>query len=119
MIPVNISEKFDLITEQWHPHIIGKLNGQHVKIAKIQGEFIWHSHEDEDELFYVIKGKLNLEFRDKLVTLHPGEMLVVPKGVEHKPSAEEETFIMMFEPVSTVNTGNAGGDRTHVDLPEI
>ena len=119
MEPINILEKFDLITKHWHPHVIGELNGQHVKIAKIQGDFIWHSHEEEDELFYVVKGKLNLEFRDKLVSLLPGEMLVVPKGVEHRPYAEEETFIMMFEPIGTVNTGNVGGERTHVNLPKI
>ncbi|MEM6633530.1 MAG: cupin domain-containing protein [Bacteroidota bacterium] len=119
MVPINVLEKFDLIQEHWHPHIIGELNGQHVKIAKIQGDFVWHAHEAEDELFYVIKGKLNLEFRDKLVTLLPGEMVVVPRGVEHRPFAEEETYIMMFEPVGTRNTGDTGGERTVLDLPEI
>lgn len=105
MLPINLTQKFTQFTDHWSPHIIGELNGQYVKIAKVQGEFIWHQHEHEDELFYVVKGELHIDFRDKSVTLNPGEMLIVPRGVEHKPWAAEETHIMLFEPKATLNTG--------------
>ena len=116
---VNINSKFDLINEHWSPKIISSLNGQDVKIAKIKGEFIWHSHKDADELFMVIKGELKMAFRDHTKIVSEGEIIVVPKGVEHKPIAEEEVHIMMFEPVGTVNTGDIIDKRTVEDIERI
>jgi mannose-6-phosphate isomerase-like protein (cupin superfamily) len=106
MNAVNLVEKFSQVTDYWSPKIIGELNGQVVKIAKIKGEFIWHHHENEDEFFFVVKGQMTVKMRDQDVVLKPGEFLIVPKGVEHKPVAEQETFILMFEPLGTLNTGN-------------
>ncbi len=117
MEKINVKGKFDLFNEHWSPKIIAELNGQHVKLAKIEGPFVWHQHEDEDELFFVVKGRLKMELRDGDVLLEEGDMLVVPRGVEHRPVAEEEVWMMMFEPASTVNTGSAGGERT-VEEPE-
>jgi mannose-6-phosphate isomerase-like protein (cupin superfamily) len=119
MKKVNLSEKFDLFTEQWSPKIVGELNGQQVKLAKLQGEFVWHLHENEDELFMVIKGELTIAFRDREMLLTEGEFLIVPKGVEHKPVAEKEVLVMLFEPKSTVNTGTAGGEMTKDKLEWI
>ena len=116
---INFQDKFATITEYWDPKIVAELNGQHVKIAKIKGEFIWHSHENADELFYVVKGTLKIEFRDKTETIKEGEIIVVPKDVEHKPIAEDEVHIMMFEPIGTVNTGNIEHDFTKKDLKVI
>lgn len=116
---INFKDKFEKITEYWDPKIIAALNGQHVKIAKIKGEFVWHSHEKEDELFYVVKGTLKIEFRDKTETINQGELIVVPKGVEHKPIADEEVHIMMFEPIGTLNTGGTESDLTKMDLEVI
>ncbi|WP_407569604.1 cupin domain-containing protein [Deinococcus altitudinis] len=110
---VNLKDKFALFTEQWQPKVVGELNGQQVKIARIGGEFVWHAHEHEDELFMVVRGTLRLRFRDGEQTVNEGELIVVPRGTEHLPVAEtEETWIMMFEPAGTVNTGTAGGERT-------
>lgn len=109
---VNLTEKLALFSSQWDPKIIAELNGQHVKLVKIQGEFVWHSHEHEDELFLVVRGNFRMELRDRHVDLKEGELLVVPRGVEHRPVAEHECSILLFEPASTVNTGTAGGDRT-------
>jgi mannose-6-phosphate isomerase-like protein (cupin superfamily) len=109
---INLEEKFALFREHWSPRIVGALNGQHVKLVKFQGEFVWHRHESEDELFFVVRGSFRMEFRDRHVTLNEGELLVVPRGVEHRPVAEHEVWVMLFEPASTVNTGSAGGDRT-------
>ena len=117
MESINIAKKFTRIDDHWSPKIIGELNGQHVKIAKIQGEFIWHHHEEEDELFMVIKGHLYMDFRDRTVEVLPGEMLIVPRGVEHRPRALTETQIMMFEPATTLNTGNVLNERTR-DNPD-
>ena len=103
---VNIKQKFSLFTEQWSPKIIGQLNGQDVKLAKLEGEFVWHDHKNEDELFYIIKGSLKIEFRDKIVELKEGDMLIIPKGVEHKPIAEEEVWVLLFEPSNIKHTGN-------------
>ena len=103
---VNIKEKFTLFTEQWSPKIIGQLNGQDVKFAKLQGEFVWHDHKNEDELFYIIKGRLKIEFRDKMIQLQEGDMLIIPKGVEHKPIAEEEVWVLLFEPSNIKHTGD-------------
>jgi mannose-6-phosphate isomerase-like protein (cupin superfamily) len=119
MDKVNIANKFDQISELWKPYIVAELNGQHVKLDKIKGEFIWHHHEHEDELFMVVKGKFRIEFRDRTVTLSPGEFIVVPRGVEHKPVADEECWIMLFEPASTLNTGNVQSERTHRELERV
>ena len=102
---VNLREKFDLIQEAWHPKIAGALNGQHVKLAKLQGRFIWHQHDEEDEMFLVIKGQLWMEFRTQRVMVNEGEFIIVPRGIEHRPNAEEEVQVMLFEPAGTRNTG--------------
>ncbi len=109
---VNLQDKLALFSEHWRPKIVAELNGQHVKLAKLQGPFVWHAHEHEDELFFVVKGRLRMELRDRTVELAEGEMLVVPRGVEHRPVADEEVHLLLFEPASTVNTGTAGGERT-------
>ncbi len=106
VIKVNIEDKLSQFSDHWNPRIVGSLNGQHVKLAKLLGDFPWHHHDDEDEMFLVVKGELKLEFRDKTVNLSEGEFLIVPKGVEHRPVAEEEVHIMLFEPATTLNTGN-------------
>lgn len=112
MKKINISEKFELIDDHWTPKIIAELNGQYVKLAKVQGEMVWHSHAEEDEMFLVFKGKLTLKFRDGEVELSEGEMYVVPRGVEHLPIAEEETWLMLFEPKSTAHTGTVVSEMT-------
>lgn len=112
MEPIKILEKFKLFDTYWDPKVVAELNGQYVKLVKFKGEFIWHTHENEDELFYVIKGKFTMNFRDKTVEVKEGEMLVVPRGIEHKSSAEEEVWVMVFEPVTTLNTGNVNNDFT-------
>lgn len=101
----NIFEHLSQISEHWNPHIVAELNGQHVKLAKLKGEFVWHHHDEEDELFLVLEGELTIEFRDKKVELGPNDFLVVPRGVEHRPVAEKEVSVLLFEPASTVNTG--------------
>jgi mannose-6-phosphate isomerase-like protein (cupin superfamily) len=106
MEKIILADKFSRITDHFRPRVIAQLNGQEVKAAKVKGEFIWHHHEHEDELFLVVRGALRIEFRDRAVTLGPGEMVVVPRGVEHRPVAEEETEILLFEPAATRNTGN-------------
>ncbi|MCJ7627459.1 MAG: cupin domain-containing protein [Longimicrobiales bacterium] len=115
--PVNLAEKLSEIQDYWNPRIAGELNGQQVKLAKVKGEFVWHRHQNEDELFLVLKGVLSLELRDGNVTLRPGEFFIVPQGVEHRPVAEEEVHLLMFEPASTLNTGNLRNERT-VDSPK-
>ncbi len=102
---VNLAEKLASFTDYWNPRIVGELNGQHVKLVKFKGEFVWHNHEDEDELFYVVNGSFDMHFRDKVVVVKQHEFLIVPKGVEHKPVAENEVSVMLFEPATTVNTG--------------
>ncbi|MFC2078836.1 cupin domain-containing protein [Candidatus Bipolaricaulota bacterium] len=109
---INLAEKFALFEEHWTPKILADANGQLVKIAKGQGEIVWHAHDAEDELFLVLKGALTIRFRDHEVSLGPGEMLVVPRGVEHSPYAEEETHILLIEPRSTAHTGNTQSDQT-------
>ena len=103
---VNIAEKLSLVSDHWNPRIVGELNGQHVKLAKFQGEFVWHKHDHEDELFLVLEGSFKMELRDKTLEIKKGEFVIIPKGVEHKPSAEKEVQIMLFEPSTTLNTGN-------------
>lgn len=105
MTKVNLSEKFSRLDELWNPKIVAELNGQHVKLAKIKGEFVWHTHDNEDEMFLVIKGSMTIELRDQRVTLDEGEFFIVLRGVEHRPIAVDEAHIMLFEPVGTVNTG--------------
>lgn len=119
MEKVNIGNKFSQFNEFWTPKIVGELNGQLVKLAKLKGEFIWHSHENEDELFFVVNGTLIMEFRDKSITINENEFLIVPKGVEHKPVAEDEVWVMLFEPASTVNTGNKNNELTNVNLERL
>lgn len=109
---ITLAEKFALISTHWDPKIIAELNGQHVKLAKIRGEFVWHSHAHEDELFLVVRGTFDMQYRDRTETLREGDLVVVPRGIEHRPVAAEECSILLFEPASTVNTGTAGGDRT-------
>lgn len=109
---INVKEKFGMFSDHWSPRIIGQLNGQDVKIAKVQGEFIWHNHKDEDELFYIIKGSLKIDFEDGMRTLNEGDMIIIPKGVEHKPIAEEEVWIMLFEPQTTKHTGEVRHELT-------
>ena len=116
---VNIAEKFSLFNDYWNPRIIGELNGQHIKIVKIEGEFVWHLHEKEDEMFLVISGILKIEFRDKIIEIKLNEFIIVPKGVEHKPVADSEVLIMLFEPNTTINTGNSKGELTRVNLEKI
>jgi mannose-6-phosphate isomerase-like protein (cupin superfamily) len=116
---VNFAEKFARFHEHWSPKIVGELNGQLVKLVKFTGEFVWHHHEHEDELFLVVKGRFRMEFRDRQVWLEEGEFLIVPRGVEHRPVAEEEAHVLLFEPASTLNTGNVRGDRTRDDLERI
>ena len=112
MQAINIQEKFNLFNDHWSPKIIGELNGQHVKLAKVKGEFVWHDHADEDEMFLIVKGTLKLEFRDKTVELNEGEMLIIPRGMEHKPIAEEEVWLMLFEPAATKHTGDVKHELT-------
>ncbi len=116
MDKVNLAEKFSRFSAHWQPKIVGELNGQHVKLVRFQGEFVWHQHEHEDELFLVVRGSFRMEFRDRVVELGEGEFLIVPRGVEHRPVAEHEVEVLLFEPASTVNTGSAGGERTVTDL---
>lgn len=119
MEKVNLSEKFEKFQDHWHPRILGELNGQHVKIARLQGEFVWHKHDNEDELFYVLEGELTIEFRDKTVQLNPNEFLIIPRGVEHKPVADKEVRVMLFEPASTINTGDQDSNMTRKNLDRI
>jgi mannose-6-phosphate isomerase-like protein (cupin superfamily) len=109
---VNISQKFSLFNEYWKPRIVGELNDSHVKLAKLKGEFIWHQHENEDEMFLVVKGKLLIKLRDRDLWLGEGELVVIPKGMEHCPVAEEEVHVMLLEPKSTLNTGDQQNERT-------
>jgi len=117
MRTISLSEKLAQFSEYWSPRIVGELNDSHVKLVKLKGEFVWHQHENEEELFLVIKGKLLIKLRDGDVTLEEGEMVIIPRGVEHMPVAEDEVHVLLLEPKTTVNTGNAGGDRT-VAAPE-
>lgn len=119
MEKVNIAQKFSLFDDLWSPKVIAELNGQYVKLAKLKGEFVWHHHEVEDELFLVIKGRLLIKFRDRDVWLEEGELVVIPAGAEHKPVAEEEAHVLFFEPQTTLNTGNVQDERTISELERI
>jgi len=119
MEKVNIAQKLSLFQEHYTPKLVAELNGQAVKLVKLKGSFVWHHHDDEDELFLVIKGRLRMELRDGDIVLDEGEMLVVPRGVEHRPSAEVETHILLFEPSTTLNTGNVRNERTVEQLERL
>ena len=119
MEKVNIKEKLGMFADYWSPRIVGELNGQYVKAVKLNGEFVWHQHDHEDELFLVIKGKLRMEFRDKAVEVNEGEFIIVPRCVEHKPVAEEEVHLLLFEPATTLNTGNIENEKTRKNLERI
>ena len=116
MNKVNLADKLSGITDYWSPRIAGELNGQQVKLVKLKGEFVWHHHDNEDELFYVLKGRLLMRLRDGDMTINEGEFLIVPRGVEHQPVAEEEVHVLLFEPAGTLNTGNVRDERT-VETP--
>jgi mannose-6-phosphate isomerase-like protein (cupin superfamily) len=116
---VTLASKFSQIHEHWQPHIAGELNGQLVKLVKFQGEFVWHHHDNEDEMFFVVKGQFRMEFQDETVTIREGEFIIMPRGVEHKPVADEECWVMLFEPASTLNTGNVVNERTVRELKRV
>jgi len=116
---VNLEDKFSKFSDHWNPRIIGELNGQDVKIAKVKGEFVWHNHKDEDEMFLIIKGSIKIDFEDGLRTINAGEMIVIPKGVEHKPIAEEEAWIMLIEPQSIKHTGEVEHELTVSECEKI
>tara|TARA_R110002124_G_scaffold49775_1_gene145626 strand:+ start:1702 stop:2067 length:366 start_codon:yes stop_codon:yes gene_type:complete len=116
---VKLQEKYDLFSEHWSPKIVGELNGQFVKIVKVKGDFVMHKHENEDELFFVIEGLLFIELEDDTLEIKPGEFVIIPRGLNHKPYAHKETKILMFEPKTTLNTGNTEGEMTVRDLEEI
>lgn len=119
MNKVNLAEKFSKIPDPWKPHIVGELNGQMVKLGKFKGEFVWHFHQNEDEMFLVVKGRFLMEFRDRREWIEEGEFIVVPRGVEHRPVAEEEAHVLLFEPASTLNTGNVENVLTLKKLNRI
>jgi mannose-6-phosphate isomerase-like protein (cupin superfamily) len=119
MSKINIGQKFSKITEYWKPYVAAELNGQHVKLDKLMGEFIFHHHEHEDEMFLVVKGRFRMEFRDHHEWIDEGEFIVVPRGVEHRPVAEEECWILLFEPATTLNTGNVENERTLHELDRV
>lgn len=116
---VNIEEKLALFSEYWSPKIAGELNGQQVKLVKFKGEFVWHKHDYEDEMFFVLRGRFKMEFRDKTVELRENEFLIVPRGTEHRPVAEEEVAVMLFEPATTLNTGDVVNELTQKTLLKI
>jgi mannose-6-phosphate isomerase-like protein (cupin superfamily) len=119
MNKVNIEQKLAGFDEHWQPKIVGELNGQMIKLVKFEGPFVWHHHEDEDEMFLVVKGRFKMEFRERDVWIEEGEFIIVPRGVEHKPVAEEEAHVLLFEPASTLNTGNVQDKLTQPELERI
>ena len=119
MEKVNLTEKLSAINDHFNPRVAGEMNGQLVKLVKFKGEFIWHHHDNEDELFYVVKGSFDMQLRDKTITVNAGEFLIMPKGVEHRPVAKEEVEIMLIEPASTLNTGNVENELTRHKLESI
>jgi len=119
MEKVNIKEKLGHFNDYWNPRIIGELNGQYVKVVKLKGPFVWHHHDHEDELFLVIKGRLGMEFRDKTVMVEEGEFIIVPRGIEHRPVADQEVHVLLFEPATTLNTGNIENEKTRNTLEKI
>jgi mannose-6-phosphate isomerase-like protein (cupin superfamily) len=119
MEKVNLTEKFSLFKEHWSPKIVGELNGQMVKLVKFKGPFVWHHHDHEDELFYVMNGSFEMEFANETVTIQRGEFIIVPRGIEHRPNAKEECEVMLFEPGTTLNTGNVENERTRKQLERL
>lgn len=119
MKKVNVNEKLSLISSYWDPKIIGELNGQFIKLVKFKGEFVWHKHDYEDEMFFVVKGNLKMELRDKTIVINENEFIIIPKGVEHKPVADEEVSVMLFEPATTLNTGDKINELTKNILERI
>ena len=119
MDKIQLLQKFSLFSDYWNPRIVGALNGQQVKLVKLLGEFVWHSHDHEDELFYVVRGSFSMELRDKIIVLNEGDLLIVPRGVEHRPVAEKEAWVMLFEPATTLNTGNVIDEKTRTTLDII
>ncbi len=119
MEKVNIAQKLAAIHDYYNPRIVGELNGQYIKLVKFKGEFIWHHHEQEDELFYVVRGSFNMELADKTITVNAGEFIIIPQGTEHRPVAKEEVEILLFEPASTLNTGNVENEMTRKKLERL
>lgn len=119
MDKINLAEKFSQFHDHFSPKVVGELNGQQVKLVRFKGEFVWHHHEQEDELFYVLKGSFDMHMRDKIVTIREGEFIIMPRGVEHKPVANEEVEIMLFEPATTLNTGNVTNEKTVKELKHL
>ena len=119
MNKINLAQKFTLFSTYWDPRIIGELNDQHVKLVKFKGEFTWHSHENEDELFLVVKGSFDMQFRDQTIRLTEGELIIVPRGVDHCPKAELEVQVLLFEPATTINTGQTRSDKTVLNPQKI
>jgi mannose-6-phosphate isomerase-like protein (cupin superfamily) len=119
MDKINLAEKFAQFGAYWQPKIVGELNGQQVKLVKLKGEFVWHHHDHEDELFLVVEGRFRMELRDRSIELEAGELLVVPRGVEHRPVADEEASVLLFEPAGTLNTGNTRSERTVDELERL
>ncbi len=116
---VNLAQKFSMFNDYWSPKIVGELNDSHVKLVKFKGEFVWHHHETEDELFLVVKGSLQIKLRDQDIFLEEGEFVIIPRGVEHLPIAKDEVHVLLLEPKTTLNTGNVGNERTVLDLERI
>jgi mannose-6-phosphate isomerase-like protein (cupin superfamily) len=116
---VNLNDKLALFQEHWSPRIVGEVNDAHVKLVKLQGEFVWHHHEAEDELFLVVKGQLTIKLRDRDINLLPGEFVIIPRGVEHLPVAEQEAHVLLLEPKTTLNTGNVNNERTVEQLERL
>jgi mannose-6-phosphate isomerase-like protein (cupin superfamily) len=116
---VNLKEKFGQFSDHWNPRVAGELNGQQVKLAKFKGDFVWHKHEQEDEMFLVIKGSFKMELRDKTLEIQEGEFIIIPRGVEHRPVAEQEVEVMLFEPASTLNTGDQQNELTRNKLEKL
>ncbi|QQR44635.1 cupin domain-containing protein [Myxococcus xanthus] len=116
---VNLAQKLALFSEHWSPKVVGELNGQHVRLARLHGPFVWHQHDAEDELFLVLHGQLRMELRERTVDVGPGEFIIIPRGVEHRPVAEEEVHVLLFEPATTLNTGNVREERTAEHLQQL
>lgn len=119
MEKINIEDKLKMFSDHWHPRIVGELNGQQVKLAKLKGEFIWHKHDQEDEMFLVLKGRLRMDYRDHSTLIGEGEFIIIPRGIEHRPVAEEEVAVMLFEPASTLNTGDQISELTRSNPEHI
>jgi mannose-6-phosphate isomerase-like protein (cupin superfamily) len=119
MEKINLADKFSLFKEQWSPKVVGELNGQMVKLVKFQGPFVWHHHDHEDELFFVVRGSFDMEFENETVPIRQGEFIIVPRGIEHRPNAKDECEVMLFEPGTTLNTGNVENERTLTKLQHL